>query len=93
MYTVTFWIGKKKYPREVAVNDMKLAWCITDEIDNALQDLCEDVAKLFVDDKHPLPEDFGDEFYEKVDVGGLRDAIILAAQDIMDCELVWDYTF
>lgn len=91
MYTVKFEIGKKKYPRKYVVDDMKLAWCISDWIDDALQDICEETAKLFVDKEHPLPEDFSCEFYEKVDVGGLRDAIILAAQDVMGCELVWDY--
>lgn len=90
-YTVSFEIGKKEYPRKVVVNDQKFAWCITDEIDDALQDLCEETAKLFADAEHPMPEDFSTEFYEKCDVGGLRDAIILAAQDVMDCELVFDY--
>lgn len=83
-------LGKKTYPRKFVVDDMKLAWCITDYIDDALQDLVEDTAKLFVDSEHPLPEDFGCAFYEEVDVGGLRDAIIIAAQDVMDCEIVWD---
>ena len=84
-------LGKEKYPRKFVVDDMKFAWCITDYIDDALQDLVEETAKLLVDDGHPLPEDFGLAFYNEVDVGGLRDAIILAAQDVMDCELVWDY--
>ena len=82
---------KGNYARKVVVDDMKLAWCITDYIDDALQDLCEETAKLFADDKHPLPDDFSCDFYEKVDVGGLRNAIIVSAQDVMDCELVFDY--
>ena len=92
-YTVSFEIGEKKYPRKVVVDDQRLAWCISDEIDDALQDLCENVARLFADSGHPMPDDFSTEFYEKCDVGGLRDAIILSAQDVMDCELVFDYPF
>lgn len=93
MYEVKFKIGGKRYQREVVITDQKLAWCIDDAIDDALQDLVEDTARLFADSGHPMPEDFGAAFYDKVDVGGLRDAIILAAQDIMDCELAFDYPY
>jgi len=92
-YTVAFEIGKKEYSRKLVIDEQKLAWNISDAIDDALQDLCEDAAKLFVDEEHQLPEDFGDAFYDNVDVGGLRDAILLAAQDVMDCELVFDYPY
>lgn len=89
MYRVTFEIGKEKYPRTVVIDDQDIAWRISDAIDNALQDLVEDTARLFADSEHPIPSDFGMAFYCNVDVGGLRDAILLAAQDIMDCGLEW----
>ena len=89
--TIIIYGGRESYSRKFIVDDMKFAWCITDYIDDVLQDLCEETAKLFTDAEHPMPEDFGCKFYEECCVGELRDAIILAAQDVMDCELVWDY--
>jgi len=88
-YVVRFEIGRKKYPRKKTVYDD--GWYISDEIDNELQDLCMRIAELLADDEHPmLDEDaFTDAFYDKVDVGGLRDAVILAAKDVMDCEVEW----
>ena len=90
-YTLTFEIGRTVYPRRVVVDDMKTAWQIDDYIDDALQDLVENVASLLADAEHPMPDDFGAEYYNEVDVGGLRDAVILAAQDVMKCELAFDY--
>ena len=89
--TMELLVGKDEYPRKFVVDNMKFAKSITDYIEDELQDLVEETAKLFADKDHPMPDDFGCAFYENVYVDGLRDVIILAAQDVMDCELVWDY--
>ena len=89
MSIVTFEAGSEEYSRKKTVYDG--GWYISDSIDNELERLCMDIAMLLADDEHPMLEqdDFTDRFYDKVDVGGLREAVIAAAEDVMDCEVEW----
>lgn len=83
------------YSRKVVITDAKEAWAFGDWLDDEITRLCYEVAKYFADNDHPLPDkdEFLEEIYDRANVGGMRDSIIEGAQDVMDCELTYDYQF
>ena len=81
--------------KKVVCTDQRAAWAFTDWLDSDVCRLCWEVAKSMDDGSLGVPDldEFEELMYEKSDVGGIRDAIIMGAQDVMDCELVWDCQF
>lgn len=84
-----------KYKHQVIVNDQKAAWAFTDWLDDRIIQLCWETSQVMSSAEHRSLsiDEFGTMMYEVSDVGGIRDAIIEATQDVMNCELVFDYPY
>lgn len=83
----------KKYSHKVVVTNQKAAWAFTDWLDDEIVKLCWNASQSVSNSEHRRPsiDEFRELMYEKADIGGVRDSIIEAMQDVMDCELVFDY--